>query len=282
LRAWRGSRAAAVVGDLDVDEAPLVVGADPDGRPLGLARAAADLIRLHAVVDGVAHEVQERVGDLLDHCVVHLDGFPGELEVDGLARGARRFAHGRCIAREESADGHHASARHLVAEASCEPVHVGRVLADAPDEPSELGLDLGDVGRDLVDAPREDVEVIVAVELELGEDVRLPLRGSAGNGHRGGKLGVAMLLLEVTHRLRHARAAEREELVHALDLSEALVEPASRDDELAHQIHQRVEAIEADADARATLTARAHRAGLGLRRHEAGHGGRPHEGGAVV
>ena len=56
---------------------------------------------------------------------------------------------------------------------------VGRVLADAADEPRQLGLDLRDVGRDLVHAPGEDVEVVVAVELELGEERRRRL-GDAG------------------------------------------------------------------------------------------------------
>ena len=74
-------------------------------------------------------------------------------------------------------------------------MELGGVVADAPDEARELGLDLRDVGRHLVD----DIEVVVAVELELGEDVRSGVGGRPGEGGR--KLGVPMLLLEVAHRL---------------------------------------------------------------------------------
>ena len=58
---------------------------------------------------------------------------------------------------------------------------MGRVLPDAPDEPCQLGLDLRHVGRDLVHAPGEDVEVVVAIELELGEEL----------GHRLGDASLA-------------------------------------------------------------------------------------------
>ena len=78
-------------------------------------------------------------------------------------------------------------------------MQLGGIFADAPDDARELGLDLRDVGRDLVDAAGEDIEVVVAVELELGEDVRSGVGGRPGEGGR--KLGVPMLLLEVAHRL---------------------------------------------------------------------------------
>ena len=74
-------------------------------------------------------------------------------------------------------------ARDLLAEPPGQPLDLGRVVADGAHEARELALDLGHVGGDLGHAAREDVEVVVAVELELGEDVgeAAPrLRGAAG------------------------------------------------------------------------------------------------------
>src|SRR5262249_16581298 len=102
---------------------------------------------------------------------------------------------------------------------------------------------------------------------------RARLRGAARGGHRSGQLRVAMLFFEVAYRLRHARAAEGEELVYPLDLGKPLIEAAPRDDQLAHEVHQRVEAIEADADAGARFGARAHGRRIRAGRHEAGRPG---------
>ena len=255
LRASRSSSAAAlpesrrihappVVRDLDVNETALVVRAERDRRARGLARRTPLLIGLDTVVDGIAHEVQERIRDLLDDGVVHLDRLSSELEVQALAGGAGRLASPLGEAREEPPDGHHARTRHLPAQAPGEAVHPRRVLADAPDESGQLSLDLGEVGGDLVHGPREDIEVVVTVEFELAKNLRAGFRGATGGRDGGGgQLRIRVLFLEVTHRLRHARAAESEELVDALDLREALVEAAARDDELADEVHEGVEAI---------------------------------------
>src|ERR1044072_3452932 len=60
-----------------------------DSRP-ALARARALLLRLNAVIDGVANEMQERVVDGLDERLVELDVSARYLKLDFLPRRARR------------------------------------------------------------------------------------------------------------------------------------------------------------------------------------------------
>ena len=68
--------------------------ANPDGSARGLARGAALLLALDAVVHGIPHQVKEGIRDLLDDRVVHLDGLSGELEIDALSPHSRGLAGG--------------------------------------------------------------------------------------------------------------------------------------------------------------------------------------------
>ena len=131
------------------------------------------------MVDGVAHEVKQRVRDLLDDGVVHLDGLAGE-------RGATAFPAARAASRAGRAK--RAKSRPIgtmrarVTSERRAAVRRWTWAVSSPtlrNEPRQLGLDLRDVGRDLVHAPGEDVEVVVAVELELGEELGQRL-GDAG------------------------------------------------------------------------------------------------------
>jgi hypothetical protein len=53
---------------------------------------------------------------------------------------------------------------------TAEPLHTAGILAHDPHQPRQLVLDLGEVARDLADPSSEQVEVVVAVELELVEE----------------------------------------------------------------------------------------------------------------
>ena len=115
-----------------------------------------------------------------------------------------------------------------------EALHLGGVVTDGANEAGELGLYLGHVGGHLRHAAGENVEIVVAVELELleivDEGARVRLRGRRprpaarpAGGRHGGQLRVAVLTLEGLHRLRHARAAPEEELAHPVELREVVV-----------------------------------------------------------
>ena len=84
---------AAVVGDLDADVVPVLVGAQADRPRLRLARRAAVRRRLQAVVHRVAHQVHQRLADAVDHLLVDLRLLAEHLQHDGLAAGLRQVAH---------------------------------------------------------------------------------------------------------------------------------------------------------------------------------------------
>ena len=80
-RSRAGLDAGAVVAHLDDDLVAAVARAQRDHALVGLAGGAARGGQLDAVVDGVAHEVQQRVVELLDEHLVELgvaaDDAPG-------------------------------------------------------------------------------------------------------------------------------------------------------------------------------------------------------------
>ena len=64
--------AAAVVAHFDGDVAAAVTGVEMHGADGGLARRHAHVGHLDAVVHAVAHEVHQRIADLLEHGLVEL------------------------------------------------------------------------------------------------------------------------------------------------------------------------------------------------------------------
>jgi hypothetical protein len=77
--------AAAVVGHRDHDLGAERHGLNPDRAPGRLAGRQPGLGRLDAVVDGVADQVEQGVGDLLQHPPVELGLLAAQLQLDRLA-----------------------------------------------------------------------------------------------------------------------------------------------------------------------------------------------------
>ena len=79
--------AAAVVFDFDVDVVAAMIGADETRAVFGFASVAARVGVFDAVRDGIADEVNERIGNLLDDVVVEFGLLADEIEIDELAGG---------------------------------------------------------------------------------------------------------------------------------------------------------------------------------------------------
>ena len=103
-------QSAPVVRHLDVDAAPLLVGGERHGARRGLVLHAPDLGRLDAVVDRVAHEVDQRVGDLLADALVDLGLLAGHEQRDRLAALPREITHDARKTVQDGAQGQHANA----------------------------------------------------------------------------------------------------------------------------------------------------------------------------
>ena len=85
----------AVVGDLDDDAVALLARAESATVPCGgLAQRDARRRVLDAVIDRVAHDVDERVVDLLEHLLVEFGVAALDDEVDVLAELLGQVAHG--------------------------------------------------------------------------------------------------------------------------------------------------------------------------------------------
>jgi hypothetical protein len=121
--------AAAVVADADQDAARLVAGRQRQPALGRLAGGQSLLGRLQAVVQPVAHQVHQRVGDALDHRLVEFGLAADDLQRDVLAELGGGVAHHAAEAREGLADRHHAQLQ--------------RAVADFLDQPADLlvGLD---------------------------------------------------------------------------------------------------------------------------------------------
>src|SRR5712672_3899432 len=86
--------AATVVFDFDVNVIAAMVGAQGNFAGFGFSGSAAVGRVFDAVRDGIAHEMNERVGNLLNDVVVQLGFTAGEIELDLLAGGCGCVAHG--------------------------------------------------------------------------------------------------------------------------------------------------------------------------------------------
>src|SRR5207247_8629777 len=100
-----------------------------DGGVARLPEPAPLLFGLDAVVDRVAHQVQERADHLLHDRGVHLDRLAADLQHDSLAGRPRALADLAREAREEAADGPQAGARDVAAQLAAEPPPAPRVVA---------------------------------------------------------------------------------------------------------------------------------------------------------
>src|SRR5262249_43510673 len=93
---------------------------------------------LDAVGDGVAHQVDEWVRNLLDDAVVEFGLAAGKVEFNLFSSGFRSITNSARKARSESSDGHHASGGEFILKVMSELCELVDVAFDAADESGEL------------------------------------------------------------------------------------------------------------------------------------------------
>ena len=134
-----------------------------------LARMVAIFAALQAVGHGIAHQVDERIGHLLDDVVVEFGLGAGQGEFHLLVAGFGGVAHRPRDARVEIADRHHARLGDLVLQPVGQLGELVNVGIHAADETIELGENFGDVGGNFRQRAREDAEIVVAIHLQFAE-----------------------------------------------------------------------------------------------------------------
>src|SRR6185369_8012895 len=156
--------------------------------------------------------------------------------------------------RVERADRHQPRSTETGAHLSGEPVHETEILAHGAAQAGDLRLDLGDVRGDLRHAASQQGEVVITIELQLGEQLgdRARRRRSRADGVAGltpgGEPGVEMAPLEVGDRLAQAGAAGEEHITEPIEVTEPALEGAAGHHELSDEVHEAVETLERDAD----------------------------------
>ena len=101
---------------------------------------------LDAVRHRVAHQVHQRVGNLLNDIVVELGFTPGKIQLDVLASRIRCIANGARQSRIERTNRNHSRGRNLVLQVMRQFREFVDIAFDAPDEPLQLREYLVDVG----------------------------------------------------------------------------------------------------------------------------------------
>ena len=107
-----GIDAGAVVAHLDRDMVAFLLRGQPHVAAFGLAAGAPRIGRLDAVVDRVAHEVHQRVGERLDQVAVELGVRAADFQLHLLADLPRDVARELGETREHAADRLHARGHH--------------------------------------------------------------------------------------------------------------------------------------------------------------------------
>src|SRR5215472_810967 len=105
---------APVIFDFKVDVVATVIGAQRDFSRRGLARCNAVAAELDSMRHGIAHQMDERIGNLLNNVVIEFGLASGEFQLDFLIRGLCRIAHRARKARIQRANRYHARRRNFI------------------------------------------------------------------------------------------------------------------------------------------------------------------------
>ena len=108
--------AAPVVGDSDEHFGAGMARRQLDPAHVRFCRPPPGVWVLDAVIDGVADEMDQRIGEPLDHGLVEFGLLAVRDEFDLLAEIARQIVHQAAEAAEQRADRHHADAHRGVAQ----------------------------------------------------------------------------------------------------------------------------------------------------------------------
>ena len=135
----------------------------------GFPRSVARRRIFDSVRDGVANQVNQRIGDLLHDVVVEPGVFSDEFQIHGLAANFGGVARRARETRVQIADRHHARFRDLILQMVSELGEFIDVPAHAADKSTELRKHFRNVGGNFGQRARENIEVIVAIHFEIGK-----------------------------------------------------------------------------------------------------------------
>ena len=153
-----GIDAPPVVAHVDHDRVPLLIRGERHAADRRLPEFRTLLRRLDAMVERIADDVHQRVGELLDHHLVELRVLAAQHELDFLVQLARDLADRSRELREDLADRHHPHLDHR-------PLHLVQLAI-------EVACDFRNLPRELLlrDRPGDVVE-LRPFDVQLADDV---------------------------------------------------------------------------------------------------------------
>ncbi len=104
--------AAAIVANFDDDLRALVIRVEINRAARGFAGGDAVFGAFDAVIDGVAHDVHQRLGERVENALVEIGVLAGEVESDVFAALLGDVANEARETAEQLLDGHHANLEH--------------------------------------------------------------------------------------------------------------------------------------------------------------------------
>src|ERR1700722_11863223 len=106
--------AAAVVPNFDDDLRALMVCVEINRAACGFAGGDAIFGAFDAVIDGVAHDVHQRLGERIENALVEIGVLAGEVESDVFAALLRNVANETRESAEKLLDGNHTNLEHAL------------------------------------------------------------------------------------------------------------------------------------------------------------------------
>ncbi len=206
--------APAVVGELDEHQLAFLAGADLQVGAGGLACRLALGRVLHPVGEGVAQQVQQGVGHLLDQRLVQLDVAAGQANVRRPPGRPLQLAQGMRQPGEGPVEGDQPRPPQLLVQLGGRPAQRLRLARQRPGGAIQVGADAAELDLRLGQAIQQRAERVA---------VR---RAGAGVMAQGGS---------------QSTSAGLEIAQHALQLAQAPLDPRSQDHQIAHAVRQRVQ-----------------------------------------
>ena len=229
-----GVEPLAVVADLDDDAVAAVEGVERDRALARLAGRLADLGRFDAVVGRVAHHVDQRIAQLVDHPLVQLGLLAADLQADLLAVGPRDVADHALEPGEQRPDGHHPRVHHALLDAVADAIEL-------MDRLEQLAHGVARLAQSL-DLAAQRLQV-VADPPDLAAE-RFQLRGEvlAVDAERAAGRPACPARAETLSQRAHGLVA----VDHGLEPVADLRELGLVDHQLAGQVHQLIEPVGVD------------------------------------
>src|SRR5262249_31591429 len=138
---------SSIVACLDTDEPRLMVGVQTDDAVRWLAQSGPFFSALEPVDNGVLHEMEQRITDLLDDAPVHRTRLAADPEFHVLASHAGRLPDHWAEPPEQQANRYHSRAGDLASQATHQPLERGGIRQDHSNRHGKSALNLGEVGR---------------------------------------------------------------------------------------------------------------------------------------